>query len=572
MSACPIAEQNAVTGGPRHDEGASAPRSGLSPSAAGAARLHIPADRQAAVAAAQRRFDVIVIGGGINGAGIARDAADRGLAVLLLEQDDWGFGSTWRSTKLIHGGLRYLEHGEAPLVFESLRDRTALLRTAPHLVRPLAFLLPVYAGGGHSLLTLRAGLTLYGLLAWGSGLSRHRVLNAASAARAVPGLATDGLRGALGYWDAQAALPERLCLENVLRATDAGAEALTQMRVERVLASGGRTRGVAAIDLASGCPHEFQAPLVVNAAGPWVDGVLRASRLADGRMGGTRGSHLVARFPGGGPRRPIYAEAPADGRPFFIVPWRGVHLIGTTDLRANGPDDNRPTEAEVAYLLDAANRLLPRDPISAADVWYAFAGVRPLPTASGTREGAITRRHHLVDHATDGYAGLTSVIGGKLSTYRTLAEQVTDRLFRELGRKPPPCRTAALPLVPGDWQPDPAAPDAAEQRRLWLIYGPRAGGIFQAARSEPSLAQPLCPHTRDTLAQVAHAVQHERAFTVADVLLRRTPAGWSPCRGLDAAPSVARCMASLMGWDAEHETEAVAAYQREVERTLYPVG
>ncbi|MGH2585947.1 MAG: glycerol-3-phosphate dehydrogenase/oxidase, partial [Dehalococcoidia bacterium] len=348
--------------------------------------------------AADRRYDVIVIGGGINGAGIARDAAERGLAVLLLDQEDWGFGTTWRSTKLIHGGLRYLEHGELGLVFESLRERGVLLRTAPHLVRPLPFLLPVYRNGRRGMATLRLGLTLYDLLAVGGGLPRHRAMSVSATAAAEPRLDRSGLRGGLAYWDGQVELPERLCLENVLRAREAGATALSYVRVERLEVAGGRVGGVSATDTRGGESYEMQASLVVNAAGPWVDRVLRPAVTRQRLIAGTRGTHLVVQFPDGGPRQAIYAEADRDGRPFFIIPWRGVHLIGTTDVPVEDPEATLPSDDEVDYLIEAARTILPGECLERADVWYAYAGIRPLPAGDRRNAGAIPRRHYIVDH------------------------------------------------------------------------------------------------------------------------------------------------------------------------------
>jgi len=511
---------------------------------------------------ADRRYDVIVIGGGINGAGIARDAAERGLAVLLLDQEDWGFGTTWRSTKLIHGGLRYLEHGELGLVFESLRERGVLLRMAPHLVRPLPFLLPVYGDGQRGMATLRLGLTLYDLLALGGGLPRHRALSVSATLAAEPRLDRSGLRGGLAYWDGQVELPERLCLENVLRAREAGAATLSYARVERLEAARGRVAGVSATDAHGGESYELRASLVVNAAGPWVDRVLRPEVTRQRRIGGTRGTHLVARFRDGGPRRAIYAEAARDGRPFFIIPWRGVHLIGTTDVPVEDPDATLPSDDETSYLLEAARTVLPGERLDRGDVWYAYAGIRPLPAGDGRNADAIPRRHYIIDHAADGFDGLLSVVGGKLSTYRSLAEQVVDRLERRLGRRVP-SRTAAAPLVPGDWRP---VLGDTEARRLWRIYGPRAGEVLALQQRDRDLARPLCPHTLETEAQAVYAIEREGAVTVGDVLLRRTPAAWSRCMGLDAAPAVATLLESHgCGTDRK---QAIAAYRREVEATF----
>jgi glycerol-3-phosphate dehydrogenase len=511
--------------------------------------------RQQLRAAAERVHDLVVIGGGINGAGIARDAAARGLDVVLIDQHDWGFGTTWRSTKLIHGGLRYLEHGELGLVFESLRERA------------VPFLLPSYRGDRHALPVLRAGLTLYDLLAWGGGLPRHHVLDRRRTLALEPRLRADGLRGGLAYWDAQVELPERLCIENVLRARDSGAIVLSYVKIERILASRGRVHGVAVSDRRSGEAFEVPAQLVVNAAGPWVDRVLGGSRSVRRRIGGTRGTHLVARFPGGGPRRALYAEAAGDRRPFFIVPWRGAHLIGTTDVRVDDADDLLPSDEEVEYLIEATQALVPGDRLRPEDVWYAYAGIRPLPFTETEREGAITRRHHVIDHAADGAEGLISVVGGKLSTYRRLAMQVTERAARRLGQRGR-FDTARTPLVAGDWRP---RPDEPEERRLWRIYGPRAAEVLRLQQNDndPQSAERLCPHTLDTVAQATYAIQCEGALTVGDVLLRRTPAGWSRCLGLDAAPRVAALLADAVDGG---QAAAIAAYEREARSTFRPVG
>jgi glycerol-3-phosphate dehydrogenase len=514
--------------------------------------------------AAARPHDVIIVGGGINGAGIARDAAERGLDVVLIDQHDWGFGTTWRSTKLIHGGLRYLEHGEIGLVFESLRERAVLLRRAPHLVRPLPFLLPSYQGDRHPLPVLRAGLTLYDLLAWGGGLPRHQSLSASRACAAEPGLRSDGLRGGLGYWDCQVELPERLCIENVLHARDRGATTLSYVRAEEILQVDSRVRGVAVTDTISGVSVELSGRFVVNAAGPWVDRFLGSSRVRRRRIGGTRGAHLVVRFPHGGPRRAIYAEAAGDRRPFFIVPWRGVHLIGTTDIRVDDPDDTLPSDDEIDYLIEATRRLLPGDPIGTHDIWYAYGGIRPLPYTADEYAGAITRHHHLIDHADEGVSGLITVVGGKLSTYRSLSEEVGGLLARRLARHGP-SHTAREPLVPGAWRP---RPESSTERRLWRIFGPRAADVLALQQQDPSLARPLCPHTSETLAEAVYAIRHEGALTVADVLLRRTPAGWSRCLGLDAAATVASLLSDEAGSGGIGAEEHVSAYAGEVARNV----
>ncbi len=529
-------------------------------------RLHTR--RQTLAAAAGRQFDLIVIGGGINGAGIARDAARRGLAVLLLERHDYGFGTTWRSTKLIHGGLRYLEHREFRLVFEGLRERATLLRTAPHLVRPLQFLLPVFSGGRYSPALIRAGMLMYDLLSYGKEMPRHKSLSRGEVARREPAVSRDGLRGGFTYFDGQVTFPERLCVENVISAVAAGARAFNHVEVTALITTGCRVAGVSARDDETGLTLDFRARAVVNAAGPWVDQVLRREGPS-AYLGNTKGSHIVVDFAGAGPRHAIYAEAGSDGRPFFVVPWYGRHLIGTTDLPSTGdPARVLPETDEIAYLRRETARVLPGAPITDAMILYAFAGLRPLPRATGIDTGAITRRHFIRSHADAGHAGLFSIIGGKLTSYRHLAEEAVDAVCQELRITPARTETARTPLVPGGLP----AGDSPITRHLTSIYGARASVVLALTRVDPALAVPLCPHGPDIGAQVVHAIRAEGARTLGDILLRRTPAGWNACRGIDAALSAARLAAPELGWDGAEIAAAVAGYRAEVDATLIPYG
>lgn len=388
-----------------------------------------------------RPIDVIVIGAGINGAGIARDAAMRGLTVLLVDKGEPGSGTSSASTRLIHGGLRYLEHFDFGLVRESLREREILLRIAPHLVRPLAIAIPIYKHSKRGRLTIRAGMILYDLLSWRKSLPRHRMLSRAETLERWPGLNPEGLLGSALYYDAQVEFPERLVMENVLSAREFGAEVLTYTRVTNLVVSDDNVSGVEFVS-EDGREQFVEAAVVINAAGPWIDQVLERAPVESPKLiGGTKGSHLVVPpFPGA-PANAIYVEARSDGRPIFIIPWNDVYLIGTTDVRFEGdPDEVRCEPWEVDYLLSETNLALPDAHLTRDNILYTYSGVRPLPVTGDKDEQSITRRHFIRQHPR--LSNLLSIVGGKLTTYRSLAEECVDLIFQKLGKDSPPCTTA----------------------------------------------------------------------------------------------------------------------------------
>lgn len=393
------------------------------------------------------RFDAIVIGAGINGAGIARDAAMRGLKVLLVDKGDPGSGTTSASTRLIHGGLRYLEHFEFGLVHESLRERETLLRIAPHLVRPLAIAIPIYKESKRGRLTIRAGMILYDLLSWNKSLPRHRMLSRAETLKRWPSLNPEGLVGSAVYYDAQVEFPERLVVENVRSAVEFGAEVLTYTRVTGFAVEHGKVCGV---EFVSEDRQQFaKADVVINAAGPWVDQVLERAPVESPKLiGGTKGSHIVVPpFPAA-PANALYVEARSDGRPIFIIPWNELYLIGTTDVRFEGdPDEVRCELWEIDYLLAETNLALPGAHLTRDNIVDTYSGVRPLPVTGDKDEQSITRRHFIREHPR--LPNLLSIVGGKLTTYRSLAEECVDLIFRKLGKDPPPCRTATEVLSAG---------------------------------------------------------------------------------------------------------------------------
>jgi glycerol-3-phosphate dehydrogenase len=495
-------------------------------------------------------FDVAVIGAGINGCGIARDCALRGLRVVLLDQADIGSGTTAWSTRLIHGGLRYLEHAEFGLVRESLREREVLLRIAPHLVRPVRFLLPIYHEQRLGPLKIRAGMIAYDLLSADKSLPRHRMLSRDEVLALAPGLRADGLLAGATYYDAQVTWPERLALENALDAVDHGATLLTHVMATRIGESIDNGRTLECRDHLTGDTFTVRASLVLNVTGPWLDDLVN-QHSNDRLIGGTRGSHIIVDpFPGA-PLLPIYVEA-RDGRPFFIVPWNGRYLIGTTDMRVDHtPHSVVATPEEIDYLIEQACRVLPDCGLTRDSVLFIWAGVRPLPHVPTGSTGAITRRHILHRHG-GALVGVISVIGGKLTTYRALAEQATTAVIRSLGRSPVACQTASRPLPGAKWDAESVrtiagVSDSAVRNRLVALYGSRSNLVLRLMDQHPQLVARLGRSTA-LAAEIVHGIRAERAETIGDLLFRRMTVALSPGLGIDLLDEVVQIAATELGW------------------------
>jgi len=515
------------------------------------------------------QYDLAVIGAGINGAGIARDAALRGLSVLVLDKGDACNATSAASSRLIHGGLRYLEHGELPLVYESLHERRCLRRIAAHLVEPLRICIPIYKGSKRGRSVIRLGMIAYDLLSWQKSLPRHEMLGREAIRHAEPGLRADGLVAAARYFDAQVTYAERLVLENLLAARAAGAELRTYATVTQIAVEGGAVASLSYEDGMSGEATRVFPRAVVNAAGPWVDDVLATTGLRFPRLiGGTKGSHIVVSRFAGAPQDAFYVEAAADGRPVFILPWNGLFLIGTTDIRY---DDNlskvRASAAEVDYLLAETNRVFPAAGLTRGHVHYAYAGVRPLPRRSKGPESAITRRHIIKSHH-DVARGLISIIGGKLTTYRSLAEQALGKVGRALGRRLPECRTHDT-LLPGAFGRAEARQRLAATAvlaepgidRLLGIYGGRAAGIAALIGSRPELARCLDETARVTAAEIAFVVAEEMPRTLTDIVHRRTMIGLDADQGRPLYGEIAALAAAEFGWsDAQRQAELQALH------------
>jgi glycerol-3-phosphate dehydrogenase len=534
-------------------------------------------------------FDLIVIGAGINGAGIARDAAMRGLKTLLLDKGDISSGTTQWATRLIHGGLRYLEYYEVPLVRESLRDREILFHTAPHLVKPLGFMIPLYEHTKHGPLKVRLGMIAYDALSFDKSVGNHRMFGPEEALEREPGLNPEGLKGAAFYYDGQVEYAERIAVENAISAREHGALVLNYAKVDRLIVESGDVTGVGFTDILGGDRYEARAPVTVNVAGPWVDEVLRKIDRygpSEKRMiGGTKGSHLVVDpFPGAPKGEALYVEARRDGRPYFIVPWNGRYLIGTTDIRYEGDLDHVVAdEEEIDYLLDETNHVIPEANLSRDSVLFTYSGIRPLPYHPEGAEGSVTRSHIIHDHAPHirvdpRIGGLISIVGGKLTTYRNLSRQTVDKVYDKLDLRAPESRTAKVPLPGGVGAFDAFAAEfkvtsgLADElaERLLKLYGARAPDVLEMAGEDPSLRIPLSAsatvETGLIGVEVLYAFRRELAQTLSDVLLRRTMVGMGPNVGLDVDEAAAEVAVKHLGWDKERAEREVTSFREYVER------
>lgn len=505
------------------------------------------------------RYDLVIVGGGIIGLGAARDAALRGLRVALVEKEDYGWGTSNRATRLAHGGLRYLEQYDFGLVREDLRERERLLRNAPHLVAPLPFLIPLYETSPFYRLKLRAGMILYDALSYDKSLPVHRHLSAAETLTLEPGLRLPGLQGAFMYYDGQITFTERLNVENAVAAREAGATLYNHTRAVDLLRQGDAVCGVIAEDTIGGQRRTLRARLVLNAAGPWLDqiGSLLGRHTTLSRR--TKGVHLVMPKVGD---HAVVLYARSDGRLFFVVPWNGYSLVGTTDTDYSGDLERIVTDADdVRYLLDEVRHAYPDAPWD--PIHFTWAGVRSLMHIEGIPESDVSRRHVLYDHLErDGVPGLLSVIGGKLTAYRSVAESVVDNACRLL-RVNAASTTADLPLpggmIGGPLDPFIAIHSEAQARRLGLdpglvehlirTYGARYSEVLSVIERHPELAAPVGTGHRDVLAQAVHAVEREGARTLADVLLRRLTVGMSAGRGRDGIERVSDLLRERLAWD-----------------------
>jgi glycerol-3-phosphate dehydrogenase len=520
------------------------------------------------------KYDVIVIGAGINGLGILRDAAERGLKVALVEQEDFCFGVSAYSGRLVHGGLRYLEHGDIPLVRESLRERELLFQVAPHLVKPVRLIMPFFSRNTRPSWMIRLGMIAYDILSFDKTVKSHRILNKKAVQDRFKGIASAGLSGAALFTDGQVEYAERLCTELAVAAADAGAEIFIHSRVIDILKENGRVVGVKAVR-PNGDTFELRASITVNASGPWVDRVLNGesgSKAVESKrlIGGSKGSHIIVdKFPGG-PTDVVYYESQTDGRLVLVIPWMGRYMIGTTDhLFEQDPNNARCEMDEIDYLLTEVNALMPQANLTLDDVLYTYSGVRPLPYNPGVSEWKIPRSHIVLDHAKTGFPGLHSIVGGKLTTYRQLAEDSVDLVVKQLGKgaKNPVSRNQ---MFPGARTSDFKAFEAAfnseklvsseTAKRLLALYGTRAADILDLVKSNPDLGELFDPASSAIAAELIFAVDKEFAETLADVFSRRILLAYEPGHGLAGVARAAQILGAHLGWNQEQQDREIAEY------------
>lgn len=470
-------------------------------------------------------FDLLIIGGGIFGAGTARDAAMRGLRVALVEQGDFASGTSGRSSKLIHGGFRYLEQKAFGLVAEASRERRILQHIAPHRVKPLSFLLPVYKGDPRPLWEMRLGMTIYDVLALFRNAGNHHTLGPSQVHTVEPRLETRDLRGAIQFYDCQED-DARFCIDNIMDADRMSAVCANYCQVTGFRTESEKIVAATVTDRIAGNSFEIRAKSFINAAGPWVDriGKMAPSPSTNSRpaLSPTKGVHIL--LPPITREHGIFFQGRSDGRMIFILPWHDCSLVGTTDTDFHDdPGKVSVDSSDVEYLLARAVEVFPSAHFKPSDVIATVAGVRPLLKSNSADPSSRSREHQLIQNGDN----FLSLCGGKYTTYRLVAKQAVGRIYEMLGAKAPACRTGreAIP----DFRP-------------------------------PTNGDPIAQSPAVFASDVTHAVQHEMAMSVEDVMWRRTSLMLSKGGGEATARKVATIIQPLLGWSDEQGNRSVQDY------------
>jgi len=496
------------------------------------------------------RFDVLVIGGGATGVGASLDAATRGYRTALVEASDFAKATSSRSTKLVHGGVRYLQNGDIGLVREALHERANMRANAPHLVDELAFVLPLYAWyeGPYYF----AGLKAYDLLAGKANFAPSTYLGRAATLQRTPAIKRAALAGCIRYFDGQFD-DARLALAIARTAIHKGATVLNYVRATRFLYDGERCIGATVRDEETGTERDVRATVVVNATGIFVDELRRMDDAGSlPLLTHSRGSHIVFSRDVFGGDDALIVPRTSDGRVLFAVPWHGHVVVGTTDIPVDGAElDVAPTSEEIDFIIAQFNRYLEK-PVRRADALAAFAGLRPLVSGAGASTAKLSREH-LVDVSR---SGVVTITGGKWTTYRKMAEDTIDVAAREGKLAASPCVTADLPV-----HGSPGTNSGTPKDARYAAYGTDRDALLALEREQPSLAEPLDPRLPYTGAEVVHAARAEYARTVDDVLARRTRALFTDVAAARAsAPLVAQLLARELGRDDEWQRDQCAAF------------
>ncbi len=519
----------------------------------------------------EKTYDLIIIGGGITGAGIARDATFRGLKVALFEQGDFASGTSSRTSKLIHGGIRYLEQGNLSLVFEASKERFLLQQLAPHLVRPIPFIFPIYKGGFWGKGMVKMGMLLYDTLALFRNTHYHRMLSQKEALQQIPNLKSQGLSGAALFYDCLMN-DARLCLENILEAQSLGAEIRNYTKATSFLKNEkGLINGVKARDLLTEEEEEIYGKVIINATGPWVDDVCHFdSDKENQKLRRTQGSHIL--LPPMKQQQALVFRSQKDDRIFFVIPWQGMSLVGTTDIDFEGdPGALKRSSAEIHYLLREINHYFPDYKVTEKDIISTFSGVRPLVRDENGRPSSVSRRTQIYESP----SGLISITGGKFTTYRNVSEKVVNKIIKKLPHvQVKPCNTQTQPVWGGDIKnlesyikeiiqesDEQSLVNESQLKNLINTYGTRYKDILKLVKGDKELGESLHPSLPHMKGEILYAVQKESAITLSDVLARRTTLAFGPFNSNDSLISnTLDVMAQELSWSSEEKEEQKRKY------------
>jgi glycerol-3-phosphate dehydrogenase len=521
-------------------------------------------------------FDLIVIGGGITGAAIARDAVLRGFKVVLLEKGDFASGTSSRSSKLVHGGLRYLRHMKFGLVYGALRERWILKRNAPRLVKPLTFLIPVYKDAKTGKWMLSMGLWLYDILALFRTPKFHGWLSPEKALEREPTLRRDALVGAGVYADC-ATDDARLVLALIKDAWSRGTLLANYIEVVGFEKDRGKIGGVKVLDLLSGSEFNAKAKIVVNATGPWSDKLRKLDDpSSEPRLRPAKGVHIILPRERLGNREAVVIESRRDGRNMFVIPWGNLSLVGTTDTGYEGDLDHvGASQEDIEYLLEALDQTYPESHITKEDIISLYASVRPLAAELGVSEDTVSRDQLIFESS----SGLVSIIGGKLTTHRSMAKALVDQVSRRLEREyanpaKHSCETDQLALDYSETDVEQAIHnliqnsefDADIARHLVEAYGPGATNVLEIIREDPQLSSRITSEMTYLWAEVVYAARYEMAMRLIDFMLRRTQLAYRLSdHGRSIVQNVACMMAKELEWPAETLAEELAEFEQACE-------